>query len=161
MTAKKSATVSERLEGVILSVLAHHDVTADQLHALVCSQLAAEGPTPVFYPAPSTVRRAADRLATGRRVVKTEARIIGEARMTGAGIEEPARYRLARKPANLRRMLEVLELDRNCELGEQGERAVVAEVDSDGACITLLFPSRSADRREVRTGADYAYLRSV
>lgn len=59
----------------------------------------------------------------------------------------------------LRRIGDVLELDRNCELGESGERGIVTEID--GPYMTLVFPNRSADHREVSTGADYAYLRNV
>ena len=54
---------------------------------------------------------------------------------------------------------EVLELDRDCELGEGGERAVVTELD--GIYMTLVFPNRPTARREVHTGSDYLYLRSA
>ncbi len=55
---------------------------------------------------------------------------------------------------------EVVELDRRCDLGVGGERAVV--VSLDGKYMTLLFPNRDAKcDRKVNTGADYKFLRSV
>lgn len=53
---------------------------------------------------------------------------------------------------------EVVELDRSCDLGEKGERAVVTEVD--GKYMTLVFPNREYERR-INTGADYRFLRSA
>lgn len=52
----------------------------------------------------------------------------------------------------------VVELDRDCELGRKGERAVVISVQ--GPYMMLVFPYRDQSR-EVRTGTDYAYLRVV
>lgn len=58
---------------------------------------------------------------------------------------------------------EVVELVRDCDIGEKGERAVVINLVHDGYWyMTLLFPNRDAKRnREVKTGADYQFLRSV
>jgi hypothetical protein len=52
----------------------------------------------------------------------------------------------------------VVELDRDCEMGRKGERAVVMEVE--GPFMRLLFPMRS-ESRSVRTGTDYRYLKVV
>jgi hypothetical protein len=52
----------------------------------------------------------------------------------------------------------VVSLDRDCELGQEGERAVVMDVD--GAYMTLVFVERSKDRK-VRTGTNYSYLKVV
>lgn len=54
---------------------------------------------------------------------------------------------------------EVVELDRDCELGQESARAVVTTLD--GRYMTLVFPDREPSHREVRTGADYRYLRGV
>ena len=52
---------------------------------------------------------------------------------------------------------EVVELSRDCELGQEGDRAVVtARVDH---YMTLTFPDRAPACRDVHTGADYKYLR--
>lgn len=61
--------------------------------------------------------------------------------------------------APVRCLHEVVELDRDCELGLEGERAVVIAIDS--RYMQLVFPNRPWNRRHVSTGADYAYLRSV
>ena len=58
-----------------------------------------------------------------------------------------------------RRVNEVVELDRDCELGSSGERAVVTAVD--GQYMVLVFPYRVAEHRVVRTETDYTYLREV
>ncbi len=71
----------------------------------------------------------------------------------------PTRTDGAQPERSRRRVSEVLELDRDCDLGNLGERAVVTVVD--GRHMTLVFPYRVAERREVRTGVDYAYLREV
>jgi hypothetical protein len=57
---------------------------------------------------------------------------------------------------------EVVELTRDCELGQAGERAVVVRVDegdelSPYPCMVFVFPNRDHDQR-VYTGADYQYL---
>ena len=52
----------------------------------------------------------------------------------------------------------VVGLDRDCELGTQGERGVVISVQ--GKYMVLVFPYRSYSR-EVRTGTDYEYLKVV
>lgn len=52
----------------------------------------------------------------------------------------------------------VVGLDRDCELGTQGERGVVISVQ--GKYMVLVFPYRSYSR-EVRTGTDYEYLKVI
>lgn len=58
-----------------------------------------------------------------------------------------------------RELHEVVVLTRDCEIGREGERAVV--IDLVGHYMTLLFPDRQRSERVVRTGADYLYLRST
>jgi hypothetical protein len=59
-----------------------------------------------------------------------------------------------------RRLHEVVELVRDCELGEKGERAVVTFLE--GKYMTLVFPMRVHKfNREAHTGADYRYLKGV
>lgn len=58
----------------------------------------------------------------------------------------------------LRQQNDVVELDRDCELGKRGERAVITEVD--GKYMTVVFPNRESDR-VVYTGADYLYFKKV
>lgn len=53
---------------------------------------------------------------------------------------------------------EVVALDRDCELGQASECAVV--VTLDGMYMTLCFVDRVASSRKVSTGADYRFLRS-
>ena len=53
---------------------------------------------------------------------------------------------------------EVVELSCDCELGQQGDRAVVTALD--GHYMTLYFLDRAPDCRDVYTGADYKYLRA-
>ena len=53
---------------------------------------------------------------------------------------------------------EVVELSRDCELGQEGDRAVVTALV--GRYMTLTFPDRAPDCRAVHTGADYKYLRA-
>jgi hypothetical protein len=53
---------------------------------------------------------------------------------------------------------EVVELSRDCELGQEGDRAVVTAFA--GHYMTLTFPDRAPDCRAVHTGADYKYLRA-
>lgn len=53
---------------------------------------------------------------------------------------------------------EVVELSRDCELGQEGDRAVVVALD--GPYMSLDFPDRAPDCRDVHTGADYKYLRA-
>lgn len=53
---------------------------------------------------------------------------------------------------------EVAVLDRNCEVGQVGERAAV--VSLDGIYMTLCFFDRASNDRKVNTGADYRFLRS-
>ena len=52
---------------------------------------------------------------------------------------------------------DVVEIDRNCEIGSYSERAVVLNVD--GKYMTLVFPNRDSGRRVVNTGCDYLHLR--
>lgn len=55
---------------------------------------------------------------------------------------------------------DVVELDRDCELGNRHERAVVVLVDD--RYMTVVFPYRNKDNdRVVRTGCDYLYLKNV
>jgi hypothetical protein len=58
---------------------------------------------------------------------------------------------------------EIVELERDCELGEKGERAIVLAIVCCGNMrpthMTLCFFNRAAFKRTVHTGADYAYLR--
>lgn len=59
-----------------------------------------------------------------------------------------------------RKLHEVIELTKKCELGDEGERAVVIHLE--GKYMTLLFPNRAMKyTREVHTGADYLYVRKV
>ena len=70
-----------------------------------------------------------------------------------------------------RYMHEVVELTRDCELGKQGERAVVVQLLAEDSLapiyagparyMTLLFVNRPRSKRIVSTGADYLYLRTV
>jgi len=61
----------------------------------------------------------------------------------------------------MRRLNEVVELTRNCDIGKSGERAVVTSVGTGPlAHMTLVFANREHGR-EVHTGADYKFLRSV
>ena len=53
---------------------------------------------------------------------------------------------------------ETVELSRDCELGQESDRAVVTVLD--GHYMTLHFPDRAPDCRDVYTGADYKYLRA-
>jgi hypothetical protein len=59
---------------------------------------------------------------------------------------------------------EVVELDRDCELGQGGERAVVVKLESarwaEATYMTLCFFGRAPASRKVETGADYLFLRS-
>lgn len=112
--------------------------------------------------------------------IKEHYKAIAEARPRCYACEEPATGARDRRPEGgklelacprhsepehtppepgARRVGEIVELDRNCELGEYGERAIVTELDGDS--MALVFPARSANRRRARTGADYRYLRSV
>lgn len=52
---------------------------------------------------------------------------------------------------------EVVELSRDCELGQEAERAVVTALITP--YMTLTFLDRAPDCRDVHTGADYKYLR--
>lgn len=61
--------------------------------------------------------------------------------------------------ASVRRLGEVVALTRDCELGVEGERAVVLALEDN--TMTLVFPHRPDDRRRVRTGADYRYVKAV
>lgn len=54
---------------------------------------------------------------------------------------------------------EVVRLNRDCELGKAGERAVVIHLDD--RYMTLLFVNRAKDVREVNTGADYVYVETM
>jgi hypothetical protein len=63
------------------------------------------------------------------------------------------------KQVSKRFVTEVVELDRDCELGRQGARAVVTSLDDQ--YMTLVFPNRGPLQRAARTGADYRYLRGV
>ena len=54
---------------------------------------------------------------------------------------------------------EVVVLDRNCEVGQGGERAVVVSLDGI-YYMTLCFFDRDSNDRKVNTGADYRFLRS-
>jgi len=61
--------------------------------------------------------------------------------------------------ASTKRFLtEIVELSRDCELGQEGDRAVVTELV--GHYMTLTFPDRAPDCRAVHTGADYQHLRA-
>lgn len=61
---------------------------------------------------------------------------------------------------NERKLHEVVEVTQNCEIGESGERAVVVRLEDK--YMTLLFPYRQLKyQREVHTGADYLYLKTV
>lgn len=53
---------------------------------------------------------------------------------------------------------EPVELSRDCELGQEGDRAVVTALDA--RYMTLHFPDRAPDCRDVFTGADYKFLRA-
>jgi hypothetical protein len=53
---------------------------------------------------------------------------------------------------------EGVELSHDCELGHEGDRAVVVALD--GPYMSLDFPDRAPDCRDVHTGADYKYLRA-
>jgi len=63
----------------------------------------------------------------------------------------------------MRTLHEVVELTRNCDLGEQGERAVVVSLDghSSRQYITLVFFDRPEYSRLIHTGADYRFLKTV
>lgn len=52
---------------------------------------------------------------------------------------------------------EVVVLDRDCELGQHGERAVVVELSRDGS-MQLCFVDRDLNRRSILTGSDYRFL---
>lgn len=55
---------------------------------------------------------------------------------------------------------DVVELDRDCELGNCHERAVVVSVDD--RYTVAVFPYRNkVNDRAVRTGRDYLYLKDV
>lgn len=54
---------------------------------------------------------------------------------------------------------EIVQLDRDCELGREGERAVVHTLDDKYMALT--FFDRPQEARDVRTGADYKFLRRV
>ena len=57
---------------------------------------------------------------------------------------------------------DVVELDRDCDLGNRHERAVVVTITDDGKYMRVVFPFRGArNDRNVHTGVDYQYLRSV
>jgi hypothetical protein len=58
-----------------------------------------------------------------------------------------------------RELHQVVIVTRECEIGHEGERAVVIELV--GHYMTLLFPDRAHSERIVRTGADYLYLHST
>jgi len=59
-----------------------------------------------------------------------------------------------------RKLHEVVEVTKSCEIGEPNERAVV--INLQGKYMTLLFPNRALKHsREVHTGADYLYLKKV
>jgi hypothetical protein len=54
---------------------------------------------------------------------------------------------------------DVGQLDRDCEIGSNGERAVVLALD--GKYMTLVFPNRDVGRRVMYTGSDYLYLKRI
>lgn len=54
---------------------------------------------------------------------------------------------------------ELVELSRDCELGQEGDRAVVTALVG-GHYMALTFPDRAPDCRVVHTGADYEHLRA-
>lgn len=57
-----------------------------------------------------------------------------------------------------RQLHEVVEVTKDCELGEKGERAVVVYVGEE--FMTLVFPNRAIKHtRKINTGADYTHLR--
>jgi len=60
---------------------------------------------------------------------------------------------------------EVVKLTRDCDLGQEGERAVVVRLESSSwtgavAFMKLCFFDREPGCREVNTGADYRFLRT-
>lgn len=56
---------------------------------------------------------------------------------------------------------EVVKLTRDCDLGQEGDRAVVLKLETEGCTsMTLCFFDRDPGSRKVSTGADYLYLRS-
>lgn len=57
---------------------------------------------------------------------------------------------------------EVVKLDRTCDLGQEGERAVVVGLEQHEqlSLMTLCFVDRDPEHRAVKTGADYRFLRS-
>lgn len=59
-------------------------------------------------------------------------------------------------PEAQRHVGEVVKLVRDCDIGEQGERAVVLALEDK--YMTLVFPGRDSGPRTVRTGADYRFL---
>lgn len=67
------------------------------------------------------------------------------------------------KTTSKRHLREVVALTQDCDIGKQGERAVVVSLEATqaGVYMTVVFPDRSADDREVCTGADYVYFKSV
>lgn len=61
---------------------------------------------------------------------------------------------------------EVVVLSCDCELGKEGERGVVVDLDGGQGVgrpnyMTLLFPDRTLEQRKVCTGADYLYLNTM
>jgi hypothetical protein len=59
---------------------------------------------------------------------------------------------------------EVVELTRKCDLGEQGERAVVLSLEKWNRSmdrVELMFFNRPEGYRKVYTGADYRFLKEV
>lgn len=53
---------------------------------------------------------------------------------------------------------EVVQLTRDCDLGAQGERAVVTKLEAP-FYMTLCFFDRAPAARTERTGSDYRYLK--
>lgn len=61
-----------------------------------------------------------------------------------------------------RSLYEIVELTRDCDLGERGERAVVAKLATLANLMTLVFPNREVGQtRWVHTGADYRFLKGA
>jgi hypothetical protein len=61
-------------------------------------------------------------------------------------------------PPNARYVAEQVVLTRTCDLGHEGEHAIVSTID--GATMVLYFPDRPLHASKVTTDVDYKYIRS-
>lgn len=60
-----------------------------------------------------------------------------------------------------RKLLEIVQVTRDCEIGKEGERAVVAHISQDNLYMTLVFVNRAVPDHVVHTGSDYRFVKTT